>query len=318
MAIEVINPGLQTTIQAGPRTGWRHKGVPASGAADTLSLALANRLVGNDLQATGLEVTLSAASFRFTQKGTIALTGGTADITVNKQQELAHRRINVQSGDYLNINTLTKGARIYMAVAGGMRGANWLGSDSTYLPAGLGGHQGRALRREDLISIGFPQQSIAAPTQETRTPPDLRPHIGHSWMLRAVPGPDMHLVSGSVAEFYNQTYRLSRRTNRMGAALDGHILKLNSGGRLASAAVFPGTVQCPPDGMPFLLMADAQTTGGYPRIAQVIRADRHMLGQIRPGDRIQFRRCTPQEAANVLREKTVLLQKWLGNTFQLR
>lgn len=318
MAIEVINPGLQTTIQAGPRTGWRHKGVPASGAADTLSLALANRLVANPPDAPALEVTVSAAKFRFTHKSVVALTGGIAQISVNDQAVRAHETLTLQPNDALNIDAFTKGARIYIAVAGGTKGANWLDSYSTYLPAGLGGHQGRTLQESDLIPIDFLASHTEQPIQKTVTPPDLRPHIGHSWMLRAMPGPDAHLISGGEPEFYNRTYKLSRRASRMGAELDGHILKLNSDGRLPSAAVFPGTVQCPPSGKPFLLMADAQATGGYPRIAHVIRADRHMLGQIRPGDQIQFRRCMPDEAARILKEKTKLLQGWLGDAFQLR
>ena len=138
-------------------------------------------------------------------------------------------------------------------------------------------------------------------------------------MLRATPGPEANLLSAHAqAEFFKQTFYVSNRASRMGAELEGQPLELISDGRLPSAAVFPGTVQCPPSGLPFLLMADAQTTGGYPRIAQIIRADRHLLGQLRPGDRVQFRRTSPQEAARVLKEKTALFRPWLGDTFQLR
>jgi len=318
MAIKVINPGPQTTIQSSPRTGFRHKGVPASGAADSLSLALANRLVGNDPDAPALEITLAAASFRFEEESVISLTGGEAEIAINDRFVQRHKRLVIHSGDELSIHPLTKGARIYVAVSGGTQSSMWLNSGSTYLPAALGGHKGRALKSNDLISFNFSPHFPEKDTDILNTPIHLRPYVGHSWLLRASPGPEAHLLLDSEAGFYRRTFQISKRANRMGAELEGNILKLNSDGRLPSAAVFSGTVQCPPSGNPFLLMADAQTTGGYPRIAQVIRADRHMLGQLRPGDRIQFRRTSPQEAARVLKEKTALFRPWLGDAFQLR
>lgn len=313
MRFLILKAGLQTTLQAGPRYGLRHKGVPSGGAADPLSLALANRAAGNAPDATGLEITLSGASILFEQDTAIGLTGGSATHHLNGAPVASHETIRVKSGDTLELGPVNSGCRTYLCVAGGLVGEPWLGSSSTYLPAALGGHEGRALRQRDRIEIRpAPSPPFA------RTPADLRPHISRSWALRAVPGPEAETLSArSQADLFNTPYTVTQRLDRMGAALAGQPLELESDGRLPSSAVFPGTVQCPPGGAPFLLMAEAQTTGGYPRIAQVIRADRHMLGQLRPGDRLQLLRTTPEKAANVLREKTALLQNWLGNAFKL-
>jgi len=317
MGLIVLNGGLQTTLQAGARTGFRHMGVPASGPADGLSHALANRLVGNALETTTLEITLAGASFKFTANCRIALSGGEADIFINTLAQPQYKTLRVKSGDTLEISPLKRGARIYLAIEDGLDGDHWLGSTSTYLPAALGGYHGRALKTDDTIKIS-PRKKNSEDAPCLETPQNLRPHMGASWMLRATPGPEANALSDqSQTDFYQHVFHVSHRASRMGVELDSQSLHLTTDGRLPSAAVFPGTVQCPPSGHPFLLMADAQTTGGYPRIAHVIRADRHMLGQLRPGDQIQFRRTTPQEAASVLKAKTDLLRVWLGDTFQL-
>lgn len=333
MSLIVQNPGLQTTIQAGPRTGFRHKGVPACGPADRLSHALANRLVGNPLAAPALEITLSSASFKFEAQCVIAVTGANAEIYKNDDFVLGHEIISVNSGDTITVKPLTSGCRTYLAISGKITCSVWLGSSSTYLPAGLGGHEGRALKAGDRIEFE-PASSSIRPNTLPKTPQSLRPYIGHSWMLRATIGPDANLLSSqSQNDLFATPFTLSRRANRMGAELDGKALNMapnippskpegpdnqdSPATHMPSAAVFPGTLQCPPSGKPFLLMVDAGTTGGYPRIAQIIRADRHMLGQLRPGDRIQFRATSPQEAADILRRKTNLFKNWLGDTFEL-
>ena len=143
--------------------------------------------------------------------------------------------------------------------------------------------------------------------------------MGQNWMLRALAGPEINILSKPDQDrLYRTQFRVSRRSNRMGAELNhtDNFVPSDSG-RMPSAAVFPGTIQCPPNGMPYLLMCDAGTTGGYPRIAHIIRADRHALGQFRPGDKLQLKRATPEQAAHALQAKTKLLQNWLGNTFEL-
>ncbi len=312
MGLEVINAGLQTTLQGSPRNGFRHKGVPASGPADGLSHALANRLVGNALDAVALEITLFGASFRFTTDCHIALTGGEAEVHINGLVQQRHRTLIVRSGDSLKLGPILKGVRVYLAVAGGFAADPWLGSASTYLPAGLGGFGGRALKAKDTLTIG----ATSGTTEMLSTPVELNSNFGSSWVLRASAGPEADLLVGADrAEFFKRTFTVSNRASRMGVALEGDSLQLSSDGRLPSAAVFPGTVQCTSSGQSFLLLADAQTTGGYPRIAQVIRVDRHLLGQLRPGDQVRFEQTSPEEAAAITKQKTERLRAWLGGTF---
>lgn len=318
MSIQILNGGLQMTIQAGPRNGRRHKGVPASGAADPVSHALANHLVGNPLDAASLEITLSGARLLFEENSLIAITGGEAEILHNSAHVQQHFSIFISSGDTLEIKALTKGARTYVAIAGGIIAQTWLGSPSTYLPAKLAGYHGRALIAGDRLQLSQKSRPWKL-THPLTTPDHLHPYIGGSWMLRALPGPDFDcLTPAAQTNLFAKRFQVSNRASRMGVELSRQKLALTSDGKLPSAAVFPGTLQCPPSGKPFLLMADAQTTGGYPRIAQIIRADRHMLGQLRPSDQIQLRRSTPDEAAQILKEKTELFRAWLGDTFQLR
>ena len=175
---------------------------------------------------------------------------------------------------------------------------------STCLPAGFGGHRGRALKAGDQLVPGLP---VAAPAA-LETPQALRQVFTHSYALRCVPGPDAALLSD---EMIRQEFHATRRADRIGIELAGPWPKPENGAQKPSAPVFPGTVQLTPSGNAFVLLPDSQTTGGYPHVLQVARADRHLLGQIRPGDRIRFLMRTPDEAAEDLRRKTAFFQDWL-------
>jgi biotin-dependent carboxylase-like uncharacterized protein len=285
MTFTVLKPGLQTTVQAGPRTGLRHLGVPAAGAADPLSLALANRLVGNALLAPGLETTLNGVSLGFQRDGFVAITGARAKAWLNGERVKLHRTLAVTAGDELEIGPARLGARNYLAIAGGIDVEEVLGSASTYLPAGFGGLHGRALRGGDVVAT-----VPAAGTPKTlKTPKEFRPLASNSWALRACYGAEVDLLSKeSRFDLFDTNFSVGFRADRMGLQLEGARFGVTSGGRLASAPVFPGTIQCPEDGIPFLLSIDAQTIGGYPRVAQVARADRHLIGQLRPGDHLRL------------------------------
>jgi len=308
MSIRVIKPGMQTTIQAQPRIGMRHLGVPASGAADPLSLALANRLVGNELLAPALEVTFVGPRLRFERATQFALTGASAVAELNGRPVAFHKTVNVNAGDELMLFPADVGTRIYIAFAGGLIADEVLGSTSTYVPAGLGGFEGRALQDDDVLQLG----ETAAEAVELQTPKDFRPPITTRWMLRACRSVETSLLQdGQRGVLFNTHWKVSRRADRMGLALEGATLKVDSDGRLPSAPVFPGAIQCPEDGVPFLLAVDAQTTGGYPRVAQVARADRHLLGQLRPSDRLMFLPRRPDEAIAELRAKHDFWRQWL-------
>ncbi len=308
MAIEVVKPGALTLVQAGPRTGRRHQGVPASGAADPLSLALANRLVGNDLLAPALEIALTGPTLRFESATAFAVTGAQAALRLNDRDIGFHETIEARAGDQLTIGSVELGARVYLAVAGGIEIASVLGSASTYLPAGFGGFDGRALREGDVLQTS----SVDRLTESLKTPDNFRPPITSRWALRTCRSAETNLlVAGQLSRLFDTTWTVGLRADRMGLQLEGSILESASDGRLPSAPVFPGTIQCPEDGHPFLLSVDAQTTGGYPRVAQIARADRHLIGQMRPGDHLLLLPRQPADALAELRAKHDYWRQWL-------
>lgn len=314
MKIRVIKPGLQTTVQAGPRQGMRHLGVPASGAADSLSLALANHLVGNAPLMPALETTLTGVTLRFEGDGFAAITGAKAAVQLNGERVKRHRTLAVRDGDVLELGSARAGARNYIAIAGGIASDEVLGSASTYLPAGFGGHEGRALLVDDVIATN----PIDVSPQITKTPGDFRPRAATSWALRACHGAEIDLLDkqGKI-DLFDTNFTIGNRADRMGLQFDGTSFQVASGGQLDSAPVFPGTLQCPEDGKPFLLSIDAQTIGGYPRVAQVIRADRHIIGQLRPGDHVRLLCRDEQDAAEELRAKHDYWRQWLPDVAQL-
>ena len=293
--------------------------MPSGGAADQLSMALANRLLDQPGDTPLLEITLSGAGFHFNAPTRFAVTGGQCAVHHDGHPVGMHEATFAPAGSELIIASKNEGARIYLAIEGGLAASDWLSSKSTCLVTKSGGHDGRPLQTGDLIGYAGAPSPQALGSDQLETPKILRPHMGRSWMLRAVPGPEFdHLTPADQTRFFSGRFTVSARASRIGAELDGPRFDMPQNGKMASAAVFPGTVQCPPEGKPFLLMCDAGTTGGYPRLANIIRADRHMLGQIKPGDHVQIKRTDPDTAAQVLREKTALLRRWLGDTFELR
>lgn len=308
MSIRVIRPGLQTTIQASPRVGLRHLGVPTSGAADPLSMALANHLLGNALFAPALEATFTGVALRFETDAWFATTGAPSTIELNGRTLEFFRSCHANAGDEVHIGPATAGARIYVAIAGGLRADEVLGSESTYLPAAFGGLQGRALAKDDQLSIAAAQSAQV----EQETPIEFQPRMAKSWALRACDGAELSsLESASRDALLDMNFTIGHRADRMGLQLDGYEMQVTSAGRLPSAPVFPGCIQCPENGRPFVLSVDAQTTGGYPRVAQVARADRHLLGQLRPGDHLRLLHRTVAQATQELREKHEYWRAWL-------
>jgi antagonist of KipI len=289
MSVEVIAPGLLTSVQDGGRQGSRGLGVRVGGAADTHSLRIANLLVGNDPNIAALEITLSGPSLRLHRATTISLCGATIDAHVDGIALPGWRPIALPAGSTLTLGACRRGARAYLACDGGIDVPVVLGSRSTDLRAGFGGHGGHALRAGDALPLGPSRASITAKGA---------PHIA-SWWIDADSDLDfadsiaVHVLPGSDASMpadalYAGEYAIGAASDRQGLRLRGTALQLVDGRERISEPVVPGTVQLPPDGQPIVLLADAQTVGGYPRICHVIVADLPRLGQRRAGQRLHF------------------------------
>lgn len=304
MSFKVLKPGVQATLQASPRCGTRHLGVPASGPADGLSMALANRLVGNPSSACALELPFGLVSLEADTDCAIAFTGAPAEIELAGNKVPMHRTLNICAGEAVSVGAAETGARLYMAVSGGFLANDFLGSASTCLPAMAGGLMGRALRAGDVLGTRDAEPSADV----LETPANMLQAFTHAFALRCVDGPDVERIPGWESQ---QDYVATRRADRTGIEIAGSWPPLSNAGLKPSAPVFPGAVQLTPSGNAFVLLSDSQTTGGYPHVLQVIRADRHLLGQIRPGDRVHFLKRTPDEAADDLRRKTAYFRDWL-------
>lgn len=310
--LRVVKAGMQTTLQGRPRIRWRHMGVPASGPADPLSMALANRLVGNALYETSLEISYGGFEACVEETCAVAITGASGDVRVSDEPVDLHRTLQLSRGDSISIEAPAFGVRTYLAVSSGFQSDEQFGSSSTYLPAGFGGFQGRALKAGDRLHPKAPSRSL----EECKTPDYLRPLFSSSFALRACSSAEFGcLSSASQRTLFQESFIAGRQATRMGITLTGHTLDAESNGLMKSAPVFPGTLQCPPSGEPIALLSDAQTTGGYPRIASIGRCDRHLLGQIRPGNRIRLLRRSPDEAERALLKKRALFAEWLHGQF---
>ncbi|GGY56909.1 5-oxoprolinase subunit C family protein [Parvularcula lutaonensis] len=309
MTLNVLKPGVQTTVQGSPRTGLRHFGMPWSGPADPLSLAMANRLCGNDLRAPGLEVTFGNFECLFTEERLVAVTGADASVTIDGRPQAMHRALRVGAGERVAIGPAQRGMRIYLATGGGIDVKTAFGSPSTYLPGGFGGHEGRALREGDRLALGR-----QGPAHEgDATPAELRSVFGTSTILRVVPSAEFErLTAKSRREIFEKPFMAGTQIDRMGIRLKDNPVSLRPAPPMNSAAVFPGTIQCPEGGEPIILGPDAQTTGGYARILSVATVDTYLLGQITPRSQVRFFLKTPEAAVAdlVLRER--LLESWLG------
>jgi biotin-dependent carboxylase-like uncharacterized protein len=281
-------------------------GVPSSGPADPLSMALANRLVGNSSFDSALETTLTGVTLKFTHETAVAITGATAECALNGETVQQHSVIAAQTGDVLSIGSAVDGVRSYVAFAGGLLADEILGSASTYITAEFGGHEGRALQKGDELQLV--DTNRAAPPLET--PPEYRFPILKSWTIRAGRSCESSSLKNP-QQLFDRKFAVASRSDRMGIKLEGETFATGSDGQMPSVPVFPGTIQCPQDGSLFILSVDAGTTGGYPRVAKVVRMDLHLLGQLRPGNKLTLIQRSDEDATSELREKHAYWEAWL-------
>ncbi|WP_426118992.1 biotin-dependent carboxyltransferase family protein [Pseudomonas sp. DSP3-2-2] len=286
MTIKVIKPGMLSTFQDTGRHGFQHWGVPVTGVMDEDAHALCNLLVGNPRTFSTLEMTLQGPTLLFQAKAVIALAGADLGAELDAIPLKPGVAALVSPGSTLSFGKRRQGARSYLAVGGGFLLEPLMNSTSTYSRGGFGGLRGRALQAGDLIPIC---SSFANPPRLS-----LRSKFG---LYEAVACEPIRVIAGrewkdfsdeSQEHFLSDDYTLSGDSDRMGYRLDGTPLTLSSPKELLSESVSFGTVQVPPSGKPLILMADRQTTGGYPRIAQVASVDLPRLAQLLPGDKLRF------------------------------
>lgn len=302
--LKILKGGTQTTLQDAGRPGHRHLGIPKSGAADRLSFALSNYLVGNPWDAPALECTLGGLHLRFLKKTRIAISGAEMWAQVNGMNVETNRCVPVEAGDILTFSFARIGCRAYIAVEGGLKGESFMGSVSTYVPAGFGGLEGRAYRAGD---------EIHSADLETCGPKSLpfgyAPRMSRHIVLRARSVTEWEWLSPSAQRFmYTSPFHATADTDRMGARLIGDKIELVEKKDMVSSPILPGTLQIPPNGQPILALIDGHCTGGYPRALQVITADLWLLGQIAPSSPISFRRCFAEEATSILRGRNAFYE----------
>jgi antagonist of KipI len=302
--IQVQAPGLLTTVQDLGREGFGPLGVSPSGAADAVSLRLGNRLVGNAEGAAGLEMTLLGGTFVFPQGAVIALTGSDFGATLHGAATDLWTSIEVKPGQTLRVGSTRSGARCYLCIQGGIVVKPLLGSASTHLLSGLGGYQGRALLKGDVLQVA----PTTAPFQKNTVAPRAVEQLAPRKLLRVTPGPQSDsFPEASRRRFYAGTYRVAEDSNRMGLRLEGPAIAHDSSGEMITEGISLGAVQITSGGSPIILFVEQQTTGGYPKIANVISADFHSLGQLRPRDEIRFELVNWETAGSLLTEQEKLL-----------
>ncbi len=301
MTIRILTGGLQTTIQDLGRSGYQRSGVPAGGAMDPLALRVGNLLVGNADDGAAIEVALIGPAVQFDETTLIALTGGDLDATIDGASVPRWHPIRVRAGVTLRFGRPSTGCRAYLAAAGGFDVPAVFGSRSTYLRGAFGGLDGRALRAGDVLPCGPASplsrrigSSLAGEAQVAvarwSIGASLRPNYGDAPIVRFVAGAHLGALTDAAHDtLQTASFRVSSSSDRMGYRLEGEALALAAPLELKSEGVAFGTIQLPPGGAPIILMADRQTTGGYPRVGEVASVDLPLVAQLKPGDRIGLR-----------------------------
>ena len=308
----VLKPGLLTTVQDLGRLGYQRFGMPVAGAMDAFACRAANRLVGNGDMAAVLEITVVGPTLAFAQNAVIAITGGDLSPCLDGASLPMWASVAVSAGAHLSFGRPVNGARSYLAVAGGIDVPLVLGSRSTHLRSRTGGLHGRALIKDDRLPWGLPGRG-AVLRRERSIPRPLRPAYTAHPQLRIVLGPQAECFDRhAVAALTGGPYTVSPDSDRMGYRLSGPSLTHRRDAEMISDATPIGSLQVPPNRQPILLMADRQTTGGYPKIAVVISSDLPVAAQVMPGQTVTFAEVTVARAHALAREQEALLEEATG------
>lgn len=301
MALRVLRAGILSTLQDLGRYGYQRFGVPVGGVMDDYSHRLANLLVGNPEHEATLEITLAGPRLEFMQTALIGICGGDFTPTIDGAPILVARPVLVAAGSVLDFASCRLGCRAYLAIAGGFAVEPVMGSKSTYLRGGFGGLNGRALKKGDVLATG---EDLAAAYPGLRAKLESGARFAYPrWSVNANSAflahdhHRIHFIPGRHWEFFteearqqfgNVEFRIATDSDRMGYRLEGPALALVRPVEILSEAVTFGSIQVPPDGRPIVLMANRQTTGGYPRIGEVATVDLSLLAQLPPGDTVRF------------------------------
>ncbi len=299
-ALKVILPGFQTTVQDAGRFGFAHLGVSPAGAADNIAFRFGNLLVGNENNEAALEMTLIGGAFEFQANSIIAVTGADCSPALDEETIPLWTSIFVRAGETLRCQAMRDGARSYLAVNGGIQTEKIMGSAATHLQTAIGGWQGRALKKGDELTI------IQAPQKENYCRLTIQKnaidYFENKSTIRVTRGPQAEYFSeASTKIFASATYKVSEASNRVGLRLNGAALVEEKNRELITEGISCGAVQVPSDGLPIILFIEHPTTGGYPKIANVISADFCRLGQLRPRDDVRFQFVNFDEATELLR-----------------
>jgi len=302
--LRVIQPGLHTTVQDIGRIGSQRLGIPVSGALDPLALRAANVVVGNPQSTAGLEIAVMGPALELeTESARVAVAGQGARLVHepangSSPKEIAQlQSVRLTKGDRVRVSAATDSSVAYLAIQGGLALAPFMGSLSTYVRGGFGGFNGRALSVGDCLPLH--DETAEASAEVSLSQFDLSPPA----IVRVVLGPqDDYFSQETIAIFLSSSYTISREADRMGLRLDGQPLEHSKGYNIVSDGIAPGSIQVPGSCLPIILLADRQTTGGYPKIATVISADLAGVGRLRPGARIGFDRVSLAEALSARRQ----------------
>ena len=301
--ITVVKPGLLTTVQDEGRPGYRAFGMPVAGAMDRRAYRISNLLAGNAPGAAALEMTLLGGTFRFERETSVALAGADMKPTLDGEPVRAWSAFPVEAGSELALGAAVSGCRTYLAVRGGIAVPQVMGSRSTYTRAQVGGLDGRPLRAGDVLPVGAAGGSGRRNTAGV-LPRDLLPVYGGEVRLRVLLGPQDDLFAPEgLATFLGTPYAVTNRNDRMGYQLEGLAIRHARGPDIVRDALLPGAVQVPGSAMPIVMTVDAQTVGGYAKIATVIGPDLGALAQARSGDTVRFVACSMDQAVDALREE---------------
>lgn len=310
MAISVLDPGFATTVQDLGRYGCAHLGISPSGAADSLSFRIANLMVGNHENAPAVEMTLSGVTLQFDEPALVAIAGAECAFEMHGKQIAHGQVIEIGSGTVVKCGRISHGVRTYLAVQGGFNIPLVLRSASTNMVARFGGLHGRILRKGDRLFIGT---SPAKKTRVLNVEKMYSRKAAGEIVLRVTRGVQQEwFAADDLNAFFSEPFKVSEQCGRTGIRIVGERIVARHTSQLLTDGIPLGAVQVPPEGLPIILFVDQQTTGGYPKIANVIAADMHSVGQLRPQDVVRFQEVSMDEAVHLLREQ----ENWLKNLFE--